>query len=103
MVNSEQVLNAPMPPNDAGASTVRGYLVELLWKLWQEEEGFSAKRPFGNSGWQFDVYEALARAQVIPARFDRDGEELLDFDRHEADEIIKIAILSLHPDSSQGT
>ena len=32
--------------------TVKDYLKTLLHTLWDEEDGFSGKRPFGNSGWQ---------------------------------------------------
>jgi hypothetical protein len=27
--------------------------------LWDEEDSFSGKRPFGNSGWKWDVYTAF--------------------------------------------
>lgn len=39
-----------MPPNGAGAATVGEYLAKLLAELWLHDEGFSGKRPFGNSG-----------------------------------------------------
>lgn len=48
-----------MPPNDAKAATVADYLKALLTELWEYGEGFSAKRPFGNSGWQDDLYVAV--------------------------------------------
>lgn len=61
-----QVLDTPMPPNDAGASTtVRDYLVELLAGVWREGEGFSGKRPFGNSDWQHELCDALAAAGFV--------------------------------------
>lgn len=60
-----QVLATPMGPNDAGAQTVRGYLVELLATVWREEEGFSGKRPFGNSGWQHELCDALAAVGYV--------------------------------------
>lgn len=41
--------------------TVRQYLYTLLDTLWDEEEGFSGKRPFGNSGWKQDIFDALIR------------------------------------------
>lgn len=59
------VLAVPMQDNDAGADTVRDYLLALLRQLWTEEEWFSGKRPFGNSGWQDEVYNALAVAGLI--------------------------------------
>lgn len=39
--------------------TFREYFQKLLNQLWYEGEGFSGKRPFGNSGWQDDIYEVL--------------------------------------------
>ncbi|MDF2695260.1 MAG: hypothetical protein K0S65_3643 [Labilithrix sp.] len=44
---------------DTDATTVGEYLAELLITLLTEEEGFSGKRPFGNSGWIADLEEAV--------------------------------------------
>jgi len=53
--------------SDAGDNlTVRDYFYNLLRTLWIEEEGFSGKRPFGNSGWQYDIYNALDECDDIP-------------------------------------
>lgn len=71
---ARSALAAPMDDeNDAGAATVRGYLVELLRALWEEEDGFNGKRPFGNSGWQSDFHLALVNAGLVPGIFDEDG------------------------------
>lgn len=52
--------------SDAGPQlTVREYLRELLLKVWDLEEEFSGKRPFGNSGWETDLTWALARAGFV--------------------------------------
>lgn len=51
--------------NDAGAETIRDYLVALVREVWREGEGFSGKRPFGNSGWDWDLYMALAKAGLL--------------------------------------
>ena len=49
--------------SDAGDDlTVRQWLSQLLSMVWEEEESFSGKRPWGNSGWQFPLHQALARA-----------------------------------------
>lgn len=53
-----------MAPNDAYAATVREYLVALLAAVWDEGEGFDGKRPFGNSGWEGEVLEALDAAGI---------------------------------------
>ena len=52
--------------SDAGDDlTVRQYLHELMRLLWDEQDGFSGKRPFGNSGWEHDLYTPLAKAGFI--------------------------------------
>ncbi len=53
--------------------TVREYLKELLITLWDEGESFSGKRPFGNSGWQYDLYTALIKGGAITGTLDEDG------------------------------
>ena len=52
--------------------SIREYLKELLRKLWKEGEGFSGKRPFGNSGWEWDVAKPLIRFGVINGALDED-------------------------------
>lgn len=85
------VLALPLEPNEAGAATVRDYLIELLATLWREKEGFSGKRPFGDSGWQYDVYTALAAAGLID--LDRDEHGYIDTcDTETGDRIIAAAI-----------
>lgn len=68
----DRVLDCPMADNDSRASTVRGYLTALLTALWIEEEGFGGKRPFGNSGWKWEVATALAVAGLIEATLETD-------------------------------
>lgn len=58
-VDVQAVLNCPLEENDSGADTVKGYLKALLFTLWDEGEGFSGKRPFGNSAWEYDLTDAL--------------------------------------------
>lgn len=65
-MTGEQILNVKMVENDADAETIRDYLKALLTKLWCEDEGFSGKRPFGNSGWQNEVYASLDECEEIP-------------------------------------
>lgn len=59
-MNGADILRLPMQPNDSGAITIGGYLQALLARLWTDGEGFSGKRPFGNSGWEDDLLEALS-------------------------------------------
>lgn len=45
----------------------------MLKELWREKEGFSGKRPFGNSGWENDLYEPLIKDGFIVGTLDEDG------------------------------
>lgn len=56
-IDLDDVLSFPMEDNDADAGTVGHYLYSLLWMVWQHGEGFSGKRPFGNSVWECDLYK----------------------------------------------
>lgn len=89
-----QVLEIPMGDNDADARTIKGYLIALLWALWQEGEGFSGKRPFGNSGWEYDLYKPLLVHGAVKGRMDEEGciEEL---DEKKANALIYSAIEAL--------
>jgi hypothetical protein len=83
--------------NDADATTIGGYLVALLAALWERGEEFSGKRPLGNSGWRYDLYEPLARAGFIQGSYDADwGWD--DVDTFEGDKLIKRAIQALTSD-----
>ena len=71
--------------------TIRKYLTELLVTLWSEGEGFSGKRPFGNSGWQWDVYVPLVRAGLISGEIDKQYDEVVDVDEATgADFVVKL-------------
>lgn len=60
--------------SDAGDGlTVRDYLKTLLMTLWIEGEGFSGKRPFGNSGWDYELYAPLIAAGFITGSLDEEG------------------------------
>lgn len=63
----------PMGKNDIGAKTIGEYFEKLLLTLWDEQEEFSGKRPFGNSGWEFDVYASLIAAGVVDGSLDEEG------------------------------
>lgn len=90
-----EVLGLPLNvPNDAGVTTVREYLAALLEELWTRGEGFSGKRPFGNSGWEYDLYRALTTAGYVHSEFDEDG-DLVSMDTGRADALILAAIRCL--------
>ena len=77
-----KILGCPMNPdtNDAGASTVREYFTELVKMVWGEGEGFSGKRPFGNSGWEHEVYSALVVGKAAPGTVHRENDEIVEVD-----------------------
>lgn len=90
-------LHVPMRENDAGASTIGEYLIKLLTVVWKSGED-AVHRPFGNSGWQWDVYEALIKAGLVKGTVtvDEDGQvEDVDTDPRAADELITEAIAEL--------
>lgn len=53
----ERFLNSPATDDIA---TWREWISKVLLKLEREVDGFSGKRPFGNSGWHVDLEVALA-------------------------------------------
>lgn len=67
--------------------SLREYMHALLATLWRENEGFSGKRPFGNSGWDHDVYKFLVKAGAVTGVIDEDG-YLEDFDQKAADKLV---------------
>lgn len=70
---AERILALPMQHNDADASTIRDYLKALLLQLLLEGEGFSGKRPFGNSGWEHDLHKPLITAGLVEGALDEHG------------------------------
>lgn len=101
-VDIQAVLDCPMQENDSGANTINGYLKALLLTLWKEDEGFSGKRPFGNSGWQNDIALALVKGKLIRGAIYtemEDGEvvceELSDADYPAMNKLIQQAIQEL--------
>lgn len=77
-------------PDAGGDITIREYLVALLTELWSKGEGFSGKRPFGNGGWEYGIYEVLIREGAVEGSLDEDGcvDELSDGSRQKADSIV---------------
>jgi hypothetical protein len=93
-MTSEEILNLPMERNDADAATIRDYLKTLLSELWEREEMFSGKRPFGNSGWKYDLYGALVVGGAVSGTIIEDnGDRDIDCeDTDAADKLIAEAI-----------
>jgi len=87
-MTNDEILEIVIESEDFGEpTTLHDYLRRLLSAVWQEAEGFCGKRPFGNSGWQYDVYAALIRNKVMPGDFDENG-YVAETDTDAADRLI---------------
>ena len=93
-MNYNEYAKIPMQENDANAKTIGEYLGKLLLTLWDEEDDFSGKRPFGNGGWKFEVYAALISAKVVNGKIDEDG-YIEEVDLSAADKIVRNIIITL--------
>jgi hypothetical protein len=85
-------------PNDAEVETVKDYLKKLLTELWNKGEGFSGKRPFGNSGWECELYHTLVINKAISGKYTTDQDGYVDVsecDEKAANRLIFEAIASL--------
>jgi hypothetical protein len=71
------ILDLPMQENDANAKTVRDYMKALLTQVITQKEGFSGKRPFGNSAWEYDMHEALFRSKLVEWDDDQTAEKMI--------------------------
>lgn len=94
-MNGNDILALPLGKNDSGSDTIGGYLVELLATLWGSGEGFSGKRPFGNSGWEYDLYLPLIKAGLVRGTIDEDGYTPFLPNTTAAHDLIAVAIRSL--------
>ena len=72
-MNTKEWFDCPMIDRDTGATTVGQYLQTLLATLVRMGEGFNSKRPFGNSGWDWDIAHALISAGVVEGTLDDCG------------------------------
>lgn len=79
---TRRILSQEFEHSYLGTVSVRFYLISLLLLLWQEGEGFSSKRPFGNSNWYDDLREPIDRV-------------LGGFNVEDYDDIVEELILSL--------
>jgi hypothetical protein len=86
----EAILKLPVNCDDH-KGTIKSYLGTLLLTLWEEGEGFSGKRPFGNSGWEYDLYKPLIMFEVINGTVDEYG-DIEDFDKKTAFSMINKCI-----------
>ena len=85
MALAQEVLDLHIDGDFEG--TLRDFFKELALRVWVEEEGFSGKRPFGNSGWKYDVYAELISAGVVDGKLDEFG-DVVECDTKEIDRLI---------------
>lgn len=55
--------------------TLRWWVFQTITKLFYETEGFSGKRPHGNSGWDYYLYRPFIDAGLITEPFTDDQEQ----------------------------
>ena len=88
----EAILDSEFIEDDISSMpiTVRQFFQALLRTLWIEEEGFSGKRPFGNSGWQMALYTHLVKEGYLSGEvYEEDGVWYLEsYDRLEAQKLV---------------
>lgn len=99
-ITPAQALDLEFFNEDAGCETIRGYFKELLTTLWQQGEGFSGKRPFGNSGWEHDLAFPLVeagciRGTIVVDEDDPDDSYVEDFDTKAYDKFVNAMIAAL--------
>jgi hypothetical protein len=90
----QEILDLPMPDNDAEAATLREYFARLAEVMW---DWGSVKRPFGNSGWADEVGGVLARAGYL--WYEEDSEDEYDYienyDSAECERLVRLALVRL--------
>jgi len=67
--------------------TIAEFFRELMLEFWFDPEGFNGKRPFGNGGWEFDIYAGLIKAGAVAGELDEEG-CVNDVDQRAADELV---------------
>ena len=66
--------------------TIRNYLKELLIGLWDRKDGFSGKRPFGDSGWDYAIGDCLAKNNIIESSIE--GEDYFVYSMNDVDKLM---------------
>ena len=94
MMDIQKTFATAFVSDDIGETTVKGYLLTLLEAVLIEEESFSGKRPFGNSGWKRDIGRGLVLAGAIEGTIDAEYGDC-DFDMDDADEALKLLVAAL--------
>ncbi len=96
--NILMVLDTIIEHPDEGDTTLRQYLQLLLKTLFRESDGFSGKRPLGNSGWEIALAVGLVKAKLLKGKlvYDRNGDvEDVEFKWTDFNRLINDAIEAL--------
>lgn len=65
ILNLKIVVDDPAHGNEG--MTIGSFFAHAAAQLWSEGSGFSGKRPFGDSGWEWAIHRTLAKYLVAPA------------------------------------
>lgn len=84
----QEILNYPYDFRDCDAHNIKEYFHSLLHTLWLEGEGFSGKRPFGNSGWEYDLYIPLIVMDAVDGKIDEEYGDLISCDNRAANKLV---------------
>lgn len=83
-MTNKEILELKFESTDLGKEiSIKDFFKELLTTLFREGECFSGKRPFGNSGWDWDLKICLAKNGIIKGEYDSKYDDW-DFDSQEA-------------------
>ena len=52
---------------------LKDFLYGLNELLLEDPDSFSGKRPYGNSGWKFEIYKTFIKAGLVPGKIDSAG------------------------------
>lgn len=88
-----RILGLPMGERWLPGDTVRDYLGDLLAAFWAGQDVDQKYGMTGSSDWQYDLYEPLLRAGLIPGWVD--GHGLRPEDETRAGQLIDAAIKAL--------
>lgn len=58
--------------------TYRKYFNDLLTQLFSEGEGFSGKRPFGNSGWDYGLTLGLVQIGAVAGDYEEGPDDIAE-------------------------
>lgn len=86
----DQVLNETEVDLGAEKITIRQMFVRMMRKCWLDD-GFSGKRPLGDSGWRDDVIKSLVDSGLIRGEIDCDG-DLVSSDDGAGGELVLAAL-----------